>query len=260
MGEQRLQEEALAAEEEEEESAKEHSDNDSDEEDDDFRLDLALRKSSHQKIEEHSVRPLQDRMASIVSEGGWSDDDSNTVQSDLTDKSLGTIGSAIVVDATILSKEDTTKHLSKATTSHQAKLKDENAREQDIVFAPLPNDGIQTNDVHEEDGEIEGSSSKKKKKKKDTKKLASTTTATRTTEDDISFDYTEIDTKKISTTAVSEEENIGDDEYEDDGDINDTIDDTAPSKKKKKKKKEKEVTSKFQRRRRRQGDQPRIWH
>merc|ERR1712238_228979 len=131
-----------------------------------FRLDHALRKSSHQKIEEHSVRPLQDRMASIVSEGGWSDDDSNTVQSDLTDKSWGTIGSAIVVDATILSKEDTTKHLSKPTTSHQAKLNDENAKEQDIVFAPLPNDGIQTNDVHEEDEEIEGSSSKKKKEKK----------------------------------------------------------------------------------------------
>merc|ERR1712238_72517 len=159
---QRIQEEALAA--EEEEFAKEHDDNDSDEEDDDFRLDLALRKSSHQKIEEHSVRPLQDRIASIVSEGGWSDDDSNTVQSDHTDKSWGTIGSAIVVDATILSKKDTTKHLSKATTSHQAKLKDEKAKEQDIVFAPLPNDGIQTDDVHEENEEIEGSSSKKKKK------------------------------------------------------------------------------------------------
>merc|ERR1712238_587244 len=220
-----------------------------------FRLDLALRKSSHQKIEEHSVRPLQDRMASIVSEGGWSDDDSNTVQSDLTDKSWGTIGSAIVVE-TILSKEDTTKHLSKATASHQAKPKDENAREQDIVFEPLPNDGIQTDDVHEEDEEIEGSSSKKKKKKKDTKKLASTTTATRTIEDDISFDYTEIDAKKNSTPAVSEEENIGDDADEDEGNINDTIDDTAPSKKKKKKKKEKEATSKFQRRRQRQGDQP----
>merc|ERR1712238_465369 len=220
MGEQRLQEEALAA--EEEESAKEHNDNDSDEEDDDddFRLDLALRKSSHQKIEEHCVRPLQDRIASMVSEKGWSDDDSNTVQSDHTDMSWGTTGSAIVVDATILSKEDTTKHLSKATASHQAKPKDENAKEQDIVFAPLPNDGIQTNDVHE-DEEIEGNNSKKKKKKKDTKKLASTTTATRIVEDDISFDYTEINTKKNSTPAVSEEENIGDDadEDEDDGDI-----------------------------------------
>merc|ERR1712194_521033 len=108
-------------------------------------------------------------------------------QSDHTDMSWGTIGSAIVVDATILSKEDTTNHLSKATASHQAKPKDENNKEQE---------------------KMKGSSSKKKKKKKkDTKKLASTTTATRTIEDDISFDYTEIDTKKNSTTAVSEEEN-----------------------------------------------------
>merc|ERR1712238_62764 len=190
----------------------------------------------------------------------------------------GTTGSAIVVDATILSKEDTTKHLSKATASHQAKPKDENAREQDIVFAPLPNDGIQTDDVHEEDEKIKGSSSKKKKKKKDTKKLASTTTAQTIEDDHIDEELPQL--RELgsmiesireglhnnnldhtnSATAVSEEENIGDgdgdDADEDDGDINDTIDDTAPSKKKKKKKKEKEATLKHRRRRRRQGDQP----
>merc|ERR1719464_1349130 len=58
-----------------------------DEEEDDFRMDLALRKSSYNAIGKHTVKPLQDRTASLISEGGWSDSDSNTIKSDFTDKS-----------------------------------------------------------------------------------------------------------------------------------------------------------------------------
>jgi hypothetical protein len=185
-------------------------DNNGNEDDDDFRMDLALRKTSFNAVGNHSAKPsLSDRSTSMVSEGGWSDDDSNTVKSDYTDKSWGTIGSAIVVDATITSKEDATKHLSKMAAA-QINQTDENAKQQDFVFTP-PSNETKTGDNEgedEEDDDAKISSSFKKKKNKIKNK-----------------------------SKGSEDNNTGDDVKDAAVDVDDTT--TTPSKKNSKKKKKK---------------------
>ena len=117
----------------------------------------------------------------MVSESGWStDDDSNTIKSDYTDKSFGTIGSgAIVVDATsITSKEDAaTKQLSKMAMA-AAKInqkKDENkAKQQDIVFTPpISNETTKNGDNDNEEEDAQKSNSFKKKKNKNKKSNSS---------------------------------------------------------------------------------------
>ncbi|OEU07772.1 chitinase-like protein [Fragilariopsis cylindrus CCMP1102] len=153
---------------------------DGDEDDDDFRIDLALRKTSFNAVGNEPPLPL-DRRTSMVSESGWStDDDSNTIKSDYTDKSFGTIGSgAIVVDATsITSKEDAaTKQLSKMAMA-AAKInqkKDENkAKQQDIVFTPsISNETTNNGDNNNEEEDAQKSNGFKKKKKNKNKKKKS---------------------------------------------------------------------------------------
>ena len=159
---------------------------DGDEDDDDFRIDLALRKTSFNAVGNEPPLPL-DRRTSMVSESGWStDDDSNTIKSDYTDKSFGTIGSgAIVVDATsITSKEDAaTKQLSKMAMA-AAKInqkKDENkAKQQDIVFTPpISNETTKNGDNEDDDKEEDAQNSNSFKKKKKNKKKKSNSSSSK---------------------------------------------------------------------------------
>jgi hypothetical protein len=114
----------------------------------------------------------------MVSESGWStDDDSNTIKSDYTDKSFGTIGSgAIVVDATsITSKEDAaTKQLSKmamAASKINQKKDESKAKQQDIAFTPpISNETTKNGDNNNEEEDAQNSNSFKKKKKNKKKK------------------------------------------------------------------------------------------
>jgi hypothetical protein len=239
-------------------------DNNGDEDDDDFRMDLALRKTSFNAVGNDSAKPsLPDRSTSMVSEGGWSDDDSNTIKSDYTDKSWGTIGSAIVVDATITSKEDATKHLSKMAAA-QINQKDENARQQDIVFTPPSNENQTGENDEEEDAQISNSFKNKNKNKKKSKGSKENNIDSRYNEidiyddgnkgskkkkkrhskkfeDDIIFEYNANDTKKISSTVIMDEDEDGCFGNGDEGDdVKDAVDDTiTPSKKNSSKKKNK---------------------
>jgi hypothetical protein len=243
-------------------------DNNGDEADDDFRMDLALRKTSFNAVGNHGAKSsLPDRSTSMVSEGGWSDDDSNTVQSDFTDKSWGTIGSAIVVDATITSKEDATKHLSKMAAA-QINQKDENARQQDIVFTPPSNETRTGDNEEEEDAQISSNFTKKKENKKKSKGYEENNIDSRYNEidihddgnkgskkkkkkkhpkkfeDDIVFEHNENDTKKISSTVVLDEDEDGDGNGDEGVDAKDAVDDTTtPSKKNSSKKKKKKNKS-----------------
>jgi len=137
------------------------SDDDQDEANDDFRMDLALSKSI--SLAKHIQTPHQDRTGSVRSESGWSDDDSDTIKSEFTHESYGTIGSAVVVDATIGSREKATEYRSKVAALKQAQQKAAASTTQSQEMHMSQNQQKQ-NDV---DDELKtGTTLKKKKKKK----------------------------------------------------------------------------------------------
>merc|ERR1711957_125025 len=77
------------------------------------------------------------------SSGGWSDDDSATIKSEFTEATHGTLGSAIVVDAThMTSTEEASKKLRRMVAIKAAQSKE------DIVFGPPPSaNASQSKDV-----------------------------------------------------------------------------------------------------------------
>ena len=113
------------------------------EEEDKFQTDISL-KSSNSKQNMLLSEPSEQHDSDEASDGGWSDDDSGTIKSEITDMSYNTLGSAIVFDArNLTSKDEGTKQLSQIVAAAQQQQEKDKP-----VVQPLTNSAAKQQQKH----------------------------------------------------------------------------------------------------------------
>jgi hypothetical protein len=189
------------------------------------------------------------------SSGGWSDDDSATIKSEFTASTYGTLGSAIVIDATAMtSNQEATKKLRRMVATKAVQSKEDiipglppSVKSSDIIAGIKPSARVApgeeilfTPPTEDSDGSGEntkkaaGKASKKKKKKKSKKSVDRVIDVTDDL-DDSDYPKRKKDRKKKKMKVATVQEDIVIDFNEHAAtDENDVVD---RSKKKKKKKK-----------------------